>query len=103
MLTELERSILFNVFEFINRILITRISQLLVINNALKTKVDFRQSIIMLFHTPKTSMLQSSDKKALTMFVFLVLSLFHRSQMVNFNFQGGGVQLLIPYRNSYNL
>ena len=61
MLTELERSILFNVFECINRILITRISQLLVINNALKTKVDFRQSIIMLFHTPKTSMLQSRD------------------------------------------
>ena len=58
--------------------------------------------------------------------VFLVLSLFNRSQMVNFkeiyhfsrfqrgsnNFQGGGggvqlfpggSQLLIPYRNLYNL
>ena len=53
---------------------------------------------------------------------FLVLSLFYRSQMVNFKeiysfsrlqmgsnfFQGvqlfpGGVQLLIPYRNSFNL
>ena len=62
-----------------------------------------------------------SDKKALTM-IFLVLSLFYRSQMVNFKeiyrfsrlqmgsnfFQGiqlfpGGVQLLIPYRNPYNL
>ena len=58
-----------------------------------------------------------SDKKALTT-IFLVLSLFYRSQMVNFKeiyrfsrlqmgsnfFQGvqlfpGGVQLLIPYRN----
>ena len=58
-------------------------------------------------------------------FFFLVLSLFYRSQMVNFKeiyhfsrfqrgskiFQGGGptfsrgggVQLLIPYRNPYNL
>ena len=63
-----------------------------------------------------------SDKKALTtfffMFFFSVLSLFFRSQMVNFKenyhfsrFQGGptfsrgggGVQLLIPYRNPYNL
>ena len=62
-----------------------------------------------------------SDKKALTM-TFLVLSLFFRSQMVNFKeiyrfsrvqmgsnfFQGtntfpGGVQLLIPYRNPFNL
>ena len=53
---------------------------------------------------------------------FLVLSLFYRSQMVNFKeiyrfsrlqmgsifFQGvqlfpGGVQLLIPYRNPFNL
>ena len=60
-------------------------------------------------------------KKALTT-IFLVLSLFYRSQMVNFKeiyrfsrlqmgsnfFQGvqlfpGGVQLLIPYRNPYNL
>ena len=54
------------------------------------------------------------------LFFFLVLSLFNRSQMVNFKeiyhfsrFQrgsnifhgggGGGVQLLIPYRNPYNL
>ena len=62
-----------------------------------------------------------SDKKALTM-TFLVLSLFYRSQMVNFKeiyrfsrlqmgsnfFQGvqlipGGVQLLIPNRNPFNL
>ena len=62
-----------------------------------------------------------SDKKALTT-IFLVLSLFYRSQMVNFEeiyrfsrlqmgpnfFQGvqlfpGGVQLLIPYRNPFNL
>ena len=62
-----------------------------------------------------------SDKKALTK-IFLVLSLFSRSQMVNFKeiyrfsrlqmgsnfFQGvqlfpGGVQLLIPYRNPLNL
>ena len=61
------------------------------------------------------------DKKTLTT-IFLVLSLFYRSQMVNFKeicrflrlqmgsnfFQGvqlfpGGVQLLIPYRNPYNL
>ena len=61
------------------------------------------------------------DKKALKT-IFLVLSLFYRSQMVNFKeiyrfsrlqmgsnfFQGvqlfpGGVQLLIPYRNPYNL
>ena len=58
-------------------------------------------------------------KKALTtFFFFLVLSSFYRSQMVNFKenyhfsrfqtgsniFQGGGgVQLLIPYRNPYNL
>ena len=69
----------------------------------------------------------SLTKKALTtFFFFLVLSLFYRSQMVNFKeiyhfsrfqrgsnifqgggesnfFQGGGVQLLIPYRNPYNL
>ena len=69
-----------------------------------------------------------SDKKAQTtcfFFVCLVLSLFYSSQMVNFKkiyqlsrfqrgsniFQGGGptfsrgegVQLLIPYRNPYNL
>ena len=62
-----------------------------------------------------------SDKKALTT-IFLVLRLFYRSQMVNFKeiyrfsrlqmgsnfFQGvqlflGGVQLLIPYRNPFNL
>ena len=62
-----------------------------------------------------------SDKKALTT-IFLVLSLFYRSQMVNFKeiyrfwrlqmgsnfFQGvqlfpGGVQLLIHYRNPFNL
>ena len=62
-----------------------------------------------------------SDKKALTT-IFLVLSLFYRSQMVNFKkiyrfsrlqmgsnfFQGvqlfpGGVQLLIPYINPFNL
>ena len=62
-----------------------------------------------------------SDNKALTT-IFLVLSLFYRSQMVNFKeiyrfsrlqmgsnfFQGvqlfpGGVQLLIPYRNPFNL
>ena len=64
-----------------------------------------------------------SDKKALTT-IFLVLSLFYRSQMVNFKeiyrftrlqmgsnfFQGvqlfpgvGGLQLLIPYRNPFNL
>ena len=62
-----------------------------------------------------------SDKKALTT-ISLVLSLFYRSQMVNFKeifrflrlqigsnfFQGvqlfpGGVQLLIPYRNPFNL
>ena len=56
-------------------------------------------------------------KKTLTRFFclfFLVLSLFYRSQMVNFSenyhfsrFQRGsnisrGVQLLIPYRNPYN-
>ena len=61
-----------------------------------------------------------SDKKALTT-IFLVLSLFYRSQMVNFKeiyrfsrlqmgsnfFPGGptlgGVQLFIPYRNPFNL
>ena len=62
-----------------------------------------------------------SDKKAPTT-IFLVLSLFYRSQMVNFKeiyrfsrlqmgsnfFQGvqlfpGGVQLIIPYRNPFNL
>ena len=60
-----------------------------------------------------------SDKKALTT-IFLVFSLFYRSQMVNFKeiyrfsrlqmgsnfFQGvqlfpGGVQLFIPYRNPF--
>ena len=68
----------------------------------------------------------SLKKKALTFFFlflfFLVLSLFYKSQMVNFIeiyhflrfqmgsniFQGGptfsrGVQLLIPYRNPYNV
>ena len=65
-----------------------------------------------------------SDKKALTKkeVISLVLSLFYRSQMVNFKeiyrfsrlqmgsnfFQGvqlfpGGVQLLIPYRVPFNL
>ena len=66
-----------------------------------------------------------SDKKSsdnVFFFFFLVLSLFHRSQMVNFkeNYRfscsgggptysrgvqlfSGGVQLLIPYRNPYNL
>ena len=65
-----------------------------------------------------------SDKKSSDVFFvfFLVLSLFYRSQMVNFKeiyhfsrfqrgsniFQGGqtfsrGVQLLFPYRNPYNL
>ena len=71
-----------------------------------------------------------SDKKSsdngffFCVFFFIVLSLFYRSQMVNFKeiyhcsrfqrgsniFQGGGVQffpgrvqLLIPYRNPYNL
>ena len=66
-----------------------------------------------------------SDKKSSDIFFFLVLSLFYRSQMVNFKetyhfskfqresnifqggsnfFQGGsGVHLLIPYRNPYNL
>ena len=62
-----------------------------------------------------------SDKKALTT-IILVLSLFYRSQMVyikeiyrfsrlqmgSSSFQGvelfpGGVQLLIPYRNPFNL
>ena len=70
---------------------------------------------------------QSDKKKLWQCFVFLVLSLFYCSQMVNFeenyHFQGsrggptfsrgvgggptysrgGGVQLLIPYRNPYNL
>ena len=66
----------------------------------------------------------SLTKKSSDNIFFLVLSLFYRSQMVNFkeiyyfsrfqrgsnNFQGGvqifpvgGVQLLIPYRNQYNL
>ena len=64
---------------------------------------------------------RSAWQKALTT-IFLVLRLFYRSQMVNFKeiyrfsrlqmgsnfFQGlqlfpGGVQLLIPYRNPYNL
>ena len=65
-----------------------------------------------------------SDKKSSDNIVFLVLSLFYQSQMVNFNeiyisffkapegvqhLPGGGggggrgVQLLIPYRNPYNL
>ena len=76
--------------------------------------------------------IRQSDKKALTTLFFgfffsfvLVLSLFYRSQMVNFKekyhfsrfrrgpnfssggggatFSRGGVQLLIPYRNPYNL
>ena len=70
---------------------------------------------------------KSSDNVFFFFFFFLVLSLFYRSQMVNLkeiyhfsrfqrrsnifqgggggsNFsQGGGVQLLIPYRNPYNL
>ena len=63
---------------------------------------------------------QVSVTKKLLRFLlfFLVLSFFYRSQMVNFKeiyhfsrfqrgsniFQGGGgVQLLIPYRNPYNL
>ena len=71
---------------------------------------------------------QSDKKSSDGLFFFLVLSLFYRSQMVNFKeiyhfsrflrgsniFQrggdptfsragGGGVQLLIPYRNPYNL
>ena len=69
---------------------------------------------------------QSDKKSSDNIFFFLVLSLFYRSQMVNFKeifhfsrfhrgsniFQGGGptfsrggggVQLLIPYRNPYNL
>ena len=73
---------------------------------------------------------QSDEKKSYDvlffLFFFLVLSLFYRSQMVNFKeiclffkvpegvqhfpgrwsnfFQGGGgVQLLVPYRNPYNL
>ena len=77
---------------------------------------------------------RQSDKKALTTLLvcffafYLVLSLFYRSQMVNFKEKfhfsrfrrgskfvqggggptfpsggGGGVELLIPYRNPYNL
>ena len=72
---------------------------------------------------------QSDRNKALTTFFFVVLSLFYRSQKVNFKgiyhfsrfkrwsniFQGGGgvptfsrgggggVQLHIPYRNTYNV
>ena len=68
---------------------------------------------------------QSDKKKLLRFFLFfLVLSLFYRGQMVNFkeiyhfsrfqrgsyifqgggsNFFQGGVLLLIPYRNPYNL
>ena len=63
---------------------------------------------------PRQSDKKSSEKRFF--FFFLVLS-FYSSQMVNFKeiypfsrfqrgsniFQGGGVQLLIPYRNSYNL
>ena len=65
-----------------------------------------------------------SDKKSSDVVVFLVLILFYISQMVNYKenylfsrfwrgsniFQGdptfsrgGGVQLLTPYRNPYNL
>ena len=76
---------------------------------------------------PGQSGKKSSDNVFFVLF-FLVLSLFYRSQMVNFKeiyhfsrfqrglhfpggggvsnfFQGGGggVQLLIPYRNPYNL
>ena len=74
------------------------------------------------FHQGGGEGLGQSDKKALTT-IFLVLSLFYRSQMVNFKeiyrfsrlqmgsnffqgvqlFPGGGVQLLIPYRNPFNL
>ena len=73
------------------------------------------------FHQGKGRVQVSLTKKALTT-IFLVLSLFYRSQMVNFKeiysfsrlqmgsnfFRGvqlfpGGVQLLIPYRNPYNL
>ena len=61
---------------------------------------------------------QSDKKSSDNVSFFLVLSLFYRSQMVSFKeiyhfsrfqrgsnfFQGGGgVQLLIPYRNPYNL
>ena len=63
---------------------------------------------------------QSDKKSSDNVFFFLVLSLFYRSQMVNFKeiyhfsrFQGGGggptfsrgvgSNLLIPYRNPYNL
>ena len=62
---------------------------------------------------------QSDKKSSDNVVFFFVLSLFFRSQMVNFKenyhfsrFQGGptfsrggggGVQLLIPYRNPYNL
>ena len=70
---------------------------------------------------------QSNKNKSLTFFCFfLVFILFYRNQMVNFKeiyrfqgsrggptfsrmgggsnfFQGVGVQLLIPYRNPYNL
>ena len=69
---------------------------------------------------------KKSSDKVFFLFFFLVLSLFYRRQMVNFKeidhfsrfqrgsniFQGGGgptfsreggVQLLIPYRNPYNL
>ena len=72
---------------------------------------------------PGQSNKKSSDN-VFIYFFFIVLSLFYRSQMVNFReiyqfsrfqrgsniFQGsptfsrrGGVQLLIPYRNPYNL
>ena len=58
-----------------------------------------------------------TKKSNVSLFFFLVPSLFYRSPMVNFKenyhfsrfqrgsnfFQGGGVQLLIPYRNPYNL
>ena len=59
-----------------------------------------------------------SDKNCADNVFILVLSLLYRSQMVSFKvmyhfsrfhfprvqlFPGGGVQLLIPYRNPYNL
>ena len=66
---------------------------------------------------------QSDNLTKFFFFFFLLLSLFYRSQMVNFKeiyhfsrsqrgsnifqvgptFSRGGVQLLIPYRNPYNL
>ena len=70
----------------------------------------------------QVSLTKKSSDVVVFLFIFLVLSLFYRSQMVNLKeiyhfsrfqrgsniFQGGptfsrGVQLLIPYRNPYNL